>query len=142
MSSPITIVDIALIQLRTAVQSYNKNNYISAITLAGAADEILGQIARKESDTDAALDEKVWLDQITDYFYKPRLPLNKILKSRNKVKKQLKHNDSGINIEIKHDFKFEAETFILGAIRNYELITGHMHAKDRTIISFWKWISP
>ena len=141
MSSPITIVDIALIQLRTAVQSYNKNNYISAITLAGAADEILGQIARKESDTDAALDEKVWLDQITDYFYKPRLPLNKILKSRNKVKNQLKHNDSGINIEIKHDFKFEAETFILGAIRNYELITGHM-PKDRTIISFWKWISP
>jgi hypothetical protein len=45
----ISKIDIALIQLRTAVQLYNKGNYISSITLAGASEEILGQIAKKTS---------------------------------------------------------------------------------------------
>jgi hypothetical protein len=133
-------IDIALIQLRTAVQLYNKGNYISSLTLAGASEEILGQIAKKGSGTSALIDDKVWTDQIADYFEKQRPALKRIAFVRNKAKNEIKHNDSGNNDEIKHDFKFEAETFILGAIRNYELIVGSM-PNDRIIKSFWKWIS-
>jgi hypothetical protein len=46
MSHSISKIDIALIQLRTAVQLYNKGNYISSLTLAGASEEILGQIVK------------------------------------------------------------------------------------------------
>ncbi len=133
-------IDIALIQLRTAVQLYNKGNYISALTLAGAAEEILGQIAKIESGTNALIDDKVWTDQISDYFKKQRPPFEKVASVRNKVKNEIKHNDKGTNNNINHDFEFEAEHFILGAIRNYELIKGHM-PYDRTIRKFWNWIS-
>jgi hypothetical protein len=136
----ITKINIALIQLRTAVQLYNKNNFIAAITLAGAAEEILGQIASQKIGSNAALEDKTWTDQIADYFDKPRLSFGKVIKSRNKIKNKLKHNDSGENEAINHDFRFESETFILGAIRNYELLTGEM-PKDRIIKSFWNWVS-
>ena len=133
-------IDIALIQLRTAVQLYNKGNYISALTLAGASEEILGQIAKSKSGTNALNDDKVWTDQIADYFKKQRPALKKIANVRNRVKNEVKHNDTGNNDEIKHDFKFEAETFILAAKRNYELTIGSM-PNDKIIKSFWNWIS-
>jgi hypothetical protein len=133
-------IDLALIQLRTAVQLYSKGNYISSLTLAGASEEVLGQIAKNKSGTNALIDDKAWTDQIADYFKKPRPPLNEVAKIRNKAKNEIKHNDNGVNYEIVHDFKFEAETFILGAIRNFELITGAM-PNDRIIKSFWNWIS-
>lgn len=133
-------IDIALIQLRTAVQLYKKGNYICSLILAGASEEILGQIAKIKSGTNALIDDKIWTDQIADYFKKNRPTLNKVAKIRNNAKNEIKHNDIGVNYEILYDFKFDCETFILGAIRNYELITGTM-PKDRIIKSFWNWIS-
>ena len=133
-------IDIALKQLRTAVQLYNKGNYISSLTLAGASEEIFGQIAKSKSGTNALEDDKVWTDQIADYFKKQRPALRKVASIRNKVKNEVKHNDTGENEEINSDFRFEAETFILGAIRNYELAVGTI-PNDRIIKSFWNWIS-
>jgi hypothetical protein len=140
MRTQVSKIDIALIQLRTAVQLYNKKNYISAITLAGASEEILGQIANIRSGTNALLDDKIWIDQIADYFKKPRPAFSRVAKSRNKIKNELKHNDTGQDIKVDFDFKFEAEEFILGAIRNHELVTGIL-PNDRTIKSFWNLIS-
>lgn len=122
------------------MQLYNKGNYISAVTLAGAAEEILGQMAKTKSGTNALLEDKVWTDQIADYVNQPRPTFRKVASTRNKIKNELKHNDVGQDAELNHDFQFEAETFIIGAIRNYELIAGHM-PNDRIVKSFWKWVS-
>jgi len=140
MTKSLSKIQIATIQLRTAVQLYNKQNYISAVTLAGAAEEILGQVAKTKSGTNALLADKVWIDQLADYLNKPRPTFGKVASTRNKIKNELKHNDSGQDAELDHDFQLEAETFILGAIRNYELIAGHM-PKDRIVKAFWDWIS-
>ena len=140
MRNIVSKTDIALIQLRTAVQLYNRGNFICSLTLAGAAEEVLGQIAKRETGQNALIDQKVWLDQIADYFKKSRPSLNKVSVARNKVKNEAKHNNSGFDSTLELDFKFDAEEFIIASIRNYELIKGHM-PKDRIIRSFWKSIS-
>ena len=140
MKTSISKIDIATVQLRTAVQLYNKRNYISAITLAAASEEILGQIAKGKSGTNALLEDKVWTDQIADYFKKSRPSLSKVARTRHKIKNELKHNDNGQNDKLNHDFQFEAENFIVAAIRNFELVKGHMPT-DKTIKAFWNWVS-
>jgi hypothetical protein len=140
MKQPIPKIQIAIIQLRSAVQLYNKGDFISSLTLAGAAEEILGQIAEHRSGVNALIEDKIWTDQIADYFKKPRPSLSKVARSRNKGKNEIKHNNDRNDSAVQFDFRFEAETFILGAIRNYEIITGNM-PKDRIIKAFWNWIS-
>ncbi len=132
MKHIVSKTEIALVHLRTAVQLYNKNNFISCITLAGAAEDILKNIAENKSGTSSALDEKVFIDQIADFMKRPKPKTNRIIKSRNRLKNELKHHDSGEDSFISEDFRFEAETYILGAIRNYELATGE-EPKDRII---------
>jgi hypothetical protein len=91
----LSIVQVALIQLRGAVQLYNKANFITAITLAGAADELLGNISVKRTGRNSIEDEKVWIDQLADYLKKQHPALGKVVRSRNRIKNQLKHNDIG-----------------------------------------------
>jgi hypothetical protein len=45
--------DLALRQLRRAVQLFNQSDFVCAATLAGAAEEILGRIAQKRTGTNA-----------------------------------------------------------------------------------------
>jgi hypothetical protein len=140
MNHKVSKIDISLVQLRTAIQLYNKRNFISAITLAGASEEILGQIAKRSNGRNALIDDFEWTNQIADYLKKNRPPLRKTAAARNKLKNELKHNDSGHNKDTESDFQFEAETFIIAAITNYEIIAGHL-PKDRIIRAFWNWIS-
>ena len=74
MIHKVTTFQIALVQLRTSVQLYNKRNFISAITLAGAAEEILGDISKGKAGTNSVIEDKVWTDQIADYYKRKRLP--------------------------------------------------------------------
>ncbi|HCT22904.1 MAG TPA: hypothetical protein DIW54_06040 [Chitinophagaceae bacterium] len=140
MGKFVSKIDIALVQLRTAIQLYNKGNFICSLTLAGAAEEVLGQIAKKHAGQNALIDQKVWADQVADSFKKARPSLSKVSVFRNKVKNEVKHNNSGYDSVEEYDFKFEAEEFILALIRNYELINGHM-PNDRIVKAFWKWMS-
>ena len=98
MKHTVSKIDIALIQLRTAVQMYNKKNFIASITLAAAAEELTGTIAAKSSGTNAAIEEKIFVDQLGDLLNRPRPSFNKVNKARNKLKNELKHNDIGENI--------------------------------------------
>jgi len=133
--------DIAMNQLRTSIQLYNKGNFISSITLAGAAEEILGKIAAKKANRNALLDEKVIIDQLAEMFNKQKPALKKVIESRYKTKNELKHNDLGKDSEVKNiDFRYQAEELIIGAINNYMIIFDK-EPKDRVIKSFWEWIS-
>ena len=125
-------IEIALIQLRTAIQLFKKGNYISAITVAGAAEEILGEIALKRKGTNALMADKAFLDEIADHLKKPRPGLKNVVNQRNKVKNELKHNKTGNDYTIQHDFKYEAEELILAAVNNYAIIF-RKYPKDRVI---------
>ena len=129
---------IALIQLKTAIQLYNKENYIAAITLAGASEEILGQLALKKTGNNSNLSMKYFFDQIAEIDNKPKPALGKIIKVKNKVKNELKHHDSENDYSINYDFKFEAEEYILGAILNYKLLTNEV-PNDIVIKRFYNW---
>ncbi len=61
---------IALIQLRTALELFNTKNYIAAITLAGAAEEILGQLSKSmKRSNDMEITKSVFRLTFPDYNY-------------------------------------------------------------------------
>jgi len=93
---------------------------ISALTLAGAAEEILGRIVKRKgkeprveylADFEGSLFE--WLGQ--------QRPKKKELISEhiNRVRNHLKHQDDGENITIEADFEYEAEEMLLRCMYNY-----------------------
>jgi hypothetical protein len=113
--------DIALRQLRRAVQLFNKGDFVCATTLAGAAEEVLGHIARKRTGTNALSDLVHFWSQVTDIFGKTPPDRKKVMEAHNRLRNQLKHNNSGDNEWLNADFKFEAQDLIDRAIRNYWL---------------------
>lgn len=134
-------IDIAVKQLRSSIQLYNKRDFISSITLAGAAEEILGKIASEITKRNALTDEKEFLDQIAELYNKPKPDLKKIIKHRNKVKNYLKHYDLYTDQTLeKTDYKSAAEDLIIGAINNYKIIF-NKEPIDRVIKNFWDRIS-
>lgn len=111
--------EIALIQIKAAARHYNKQNYVCCITLAGAAEEILGEIAKKRLGFNQ-LENDIAYTQSIFHFLSKDLPKNKtLIKNRNFVKNELKHNDIGENLIIEADLEFEASIFFVAAIKNY-----------------------
>jgi len=113
--------DIALRQLRRAVQLFNKGDFVCAATLAGAAEEVLGRIARKRTGTNALDGHVHFWSQMADMFGKTPPDRKKVVEAHNRLRNQLKHNDSGDNEWLNADFEFEALDLIDRAIRNYWL---------------------
>lgn len=131
---------IALNQLRNAIRLYNKEEYISALTLAGASNEILGQLAIKRQGYNTLDNDKWFWDGIAEIFNKNKPSKDKIKKVNNRIKNQLKHHDSEDDIVLEADFKFESEFQIDSAIRNY-WIAFEKPPKDRIINNYvnWNW---
>ncbi|MBK8552089.1 MAG: hypothetical protein IPL53_13925, partial [Ignavibacteria bacterium] len=59
--------DIAIKQIKAAARHYIKGDYICSITLSGAAEEILGRIAKKRTKTNQLEGEVIYLRDIYDY---------------------------------------------------------------------------
>jgi len=111
--------DIALIQLETACKLYSKGNFVCAITLAGASEEIFGKIAKERTGINQIEDELNYLKNSYKSSNK-EVPNDKELISRiNKGKNSLKHNNSGVNKWIDIDFESEAVFLIVKAVKNY-----------------------
>jgi hypothetical protein len=55
--------DIALAQLRRAIQLFRKGDFVCATTLAGAAEEILGRIASKRAGFNALDGDEAFAEQ-------------------------------------------------------------------------------
>jgi len=127
--------DIALVQLRTSVQLFNKSDFICSATLAGAAEEILGKIAKKRSGTNALEGDEYYFKQLAEMHGKPPPNRKQVIEKFNRFKNQLKHNDSGENEYISADYEFEAQDLIDRAIRNYLLAYGEF-PKDRVVRNY------
>ena len=127
--------NIAIVQLRRAIQLYNKRDFICAITLAGAADEILGGLALNRQGYNTLDNEKWFWDGIAQEFNKDKPSKDKIKKVNNKVKNHLKHHDNSDDVVVTADFEFEAECKINSAIKNY-WIAFDTFSRDRIIKNY------
>lgn len=132
MNHDISKKEIALIQLRRAIQLFMNDEYICAATLSGAAEEILGKIAKSNSGYNA-LDE--WYSSIEEVASltggKP-ITFKQHIEKRNRIRNELKHNKKGKNLKVDAYLKIEAEDLIERALINYLLAFGE-EPKDRII---------
>jgi hypothetical protein len=113
--------DLAIRQLRRAVQLFNQGDFVCAATLAGAAEEILGRIAQKRTGATALDGHAHFWSQLAGIVGKSPPDRKKVVEANNRLRNQLKHNDSGDNEWVSADFEFEAQDLIDRAIRNYWL---------------------
>ena len=111
--------DIAVKQLKAAARHYNEGDYVCSITLSGAAEEILGRIAKKRTKTNQLEGEVNYLRSVYDYFSGQKPSDKELIQKINKVKNELKHNDSGDNEWVDADFENEAALLFVKAMKNY-----------------------
>jgi hypothetical protein len=111
--------DIALQQLIDSANLYNKGRYCSALTLAGAAEEILGKIAKKRTGKNQLEYEIEYLKSVYRYFKKPIPSDGELINRINKTKNELKHNDIGENLWVESDFENECVLLFVRAVKNY-----------------------
>lgn len=111
--------DIAIRQIKAAARHYNKHDYVCSITLSGAAEEILGRIAKMRTNSNQLEEEVIYLRSINDYL-SGQVPSDKeLIKKINKIKNELKHNESGDNQWVQGDFENEAALLFVKAMKNY-----------------------
>lgn len=110
---------IALIQLEQSLNLLEAGDSVSALTLAGAAEEILGMAAARKGHAPRVEYNADWLGSLFDYVKKPRPPKGQLVSALNSVRNHLKHQDDGRNIKIEADFEFEAQEMILRCMFNH-----------------------
>ena len=115
----ISKVDIARAQLDTAIQFYlDKSNLISAITLAGAAEEILGNLVKQQDKSNALEDEIDVICYIHKEIHGNDPNRKEYVDVRNGIRNEFKHLCSGKPLDVNLDF--EAGKLIDRAINNYQ----------------------
>jgi hypothetical protein len=126
---------IAFVQLETAIRLFlDDKNYVCAITLAGAAEEILGTYTKKLTNENAySLLCNDLHKTFNGKFTKDEVGKKFINFSRN----ELKHFNIPEHEEVEIDLEFEAISFILRASYN---ITSHKFMTEG-IKNFNKWVS-
>lgn len=136
-TSILTAEEIAEHQLITALRLWHDDDYLSALTLAGAAEEILGKrlrilgrtpsfdqikneiidLAKQHGDTDSKT-EKLVADLL------------------NQTRNELKHYDGDDSLSF--DLRSDAAEMMERAIANYHLLTGTMLEET---VHFWADVS-
>jgi hypothetical protein len=126
MHHALTKNQIALVQIHRALRCYRiHRDYVSAITLAGAAEEICGA-ELKRGKKSHALDERIWIFQSVETVLLGRSATDrKTLNPRlNRTRNELKHwNDSSIQ-SLDLDWRGEAEEMLDRAISNFFKLNG------------------
>lgn len=121
----LTKTDIALEQLTVAIGFYLQRKHpVAALTLAGAAEEILGKQCeaqrkepsiRRRAEATRALYTFLWPHRMT--------PAGKVfVDRRNLARNQAKHNDTGAPVTF--NWNREAEQMITRGIENYRALVG------------------
>lgn len=118
---------VGLVQLSEAVNNFYNKNYICAITLAGAAEEIFGKMSEKKGASNAFGTEKFLFESFgaVDYGI-----------GRNRVRNELKHLTDNEKVTYQ-DLKMYAVQLISAAIINFKLTSKKLPRK-RIIVQFCK----
>jgi len=149
-SRRITKRKIAETQLiRAVLLLVEENDPISALTLAGAAEEILGKMAARGKQR-TAFDESIEFARqywdIASANIKANggtmKPFNdkKARQILNRLRNELKHNDGGKNVKVEAMFQYEAEEMILRALRNFEKLYNRL-PNHKKVVDWWDFMS-
>ncbi|HUW57190.1 MAG TPA: hypothetical protein VMZ92_11180, partial [Planctomycetota bacterium] len=84
---------IALIQLEQSLRLLEEGDSVSALTLAGAAEEILGRIASRKGYEPRVEYHAAWLGSLYDWAKKPRPTRKQLVSTINELRNHLKHQD-------------------------------------------------
>lgn len=118
--------ELARSQLEAALRFYMQGQeYPAVITLAGAAEEVLGKIAESKGFEPAL---KRTLRQLCETFkevWGHEAKESDFAQLRNRAKNELKHLCSGDDLYL--DFEREAAAMLTRALENYVLCTGSPH---------------
>jgi hypothetical protein len=131
--------EIAFIQLTTAIELFNQKNFISAITLASAAEELFSAFLfhfAKSNNAEAI--NRAQLDAAMFDLTKDLLGIEDYISYRNRTRNELKHHGEENNKDyVSGDFKSIALMHISGAITNFKLRTNKL-PKHNIIVDFCK----
>ncbi|MFW2477498.1 MAG: hypothetical protein ACN4EP_11310 [Sediminibacterium sp.] len=129
--------EIAFIQLTTAIELYNKKNYISAITLGSVAEELFSAFLKLYAiDNGLVIPNRAEIDQAMFDLTKDLLGIENYVSFRNRTRNELKHHgEEGNKDYVAGNFKSIALMHISGAITNYKLRTKRL-PKHKIIIDF------
>jgi len=137
-------IDIATEQLCLAIELFlSERSYIGALTLAGAAEEILGK-AVKHKGKESALAEDFYITKYYEKCYKkirsevfdePTFK-NDFFGGVNGARNIAKHWDTPLESEVEIDFVKSAKDMIIRACRNCDLL--NIKSTDE-ILSFNHW---
>jgi len=111
--------DIAVQQLRAAAKHYYDGEYICSITLSGAADEILGAIAKKRANFNHFEGAVEFLRGVYELYGVKNPSKKELVKEINYIKNELKHNRDGVNSWVDGDFEMEAAMLFVRSVKNY-----------------------
>jgi len=92
---------------------------VSALTLAGAAEEILGRIAERKGKEPRVEYLAAWSSSLFEWAGKPRPSKKELIRLENRTKNELKHQDDGRNVSVEADFTFDAEDMLLRCMYNH-----------------------
>lgn len=126
---------IAIIQLRRSIKLFNIADFISSLTLAGAANQIFADYAFRTKGYNTLDGDKHFWDSIAEMTGKNKPSKGKIIQVNNRIRNSLKHHDYNAVEIIAADFEFEAQCQIDSAIRNY-WIAFDSPPKDRIISNY------
>jgi len=117
----LTKFEIAEEQLFQSIALYLEGKkLISSITLAGAAEEILGKLV-KIKNKENALELKVKdLCQLEETLFSEKSDPKKYIKIRNEARNELKHMDSENKLNL--DIEQEAVNLLRRAIKNHKIL--------------------
>ncbi|WP_180130395.1 hypothetical protein [Rhodoferax sp. BLA1] len=135
MNSPqvLTALEIAEHQLLRALQMWSEEDYISCITLAGAAEEILGKRMRKLGLEPSFDNLKSTIVLLARHCGDTSENIDKLVaEMMNQTRNELKHYAGDEAIEF--DFKSDAEELLERAVSNYTSLTGNFPDQ---VMNFW-----
>lgn len=115
-------IEIAIVQLETSIVLFEQKNYIPALTLAGAAEEILGKLLKQKGESPI-------IDELQGVL-REGLKLtesDKVIGSKylNRARNQSKHANHANENTVDIDYENESTCLISRAIVNLQNLTGY-----------------
>jgi len=129
--------EIAFMQLTTAIELFQQENFIPAITLGSVAEELFSAfLSHYAKNKNLPILNRAQLDDAMFDLTKDLLGIENYISYRNKTRNELKHHGEENNNDfVSGNFKNIALMHISGAITNYKLRT-NMLPQQKIIIDF------
>jgi len=130
-----TQIEAARTQLERAILLFsNERDYLSAITLAGAAEEPLGKMLKEETGTNRFEHQVDMIARIQEHFGEEVTTRKQLISEENFVRDWLKHRKEWGDLEF--NAKEEAHAMIERAVSTYVAVTHSVTEIMRPFFTF------